>query len=179
MRNVITPESTAGRYANTLLRPEQISAAKMKLFNLSLTLLNEQKPMPQLEWNEVDFLKCFEVEPEVEDYETSHAYTLDRAALRLIVVVWQHENVVQLSLSLKDSSETITEMVCFVRGGVRHVNDKRGEYLWFSNCIIGPDRFWYQTTGNLFNAKVHSHGVDIHLHVSPNIQILLRPIHEF
>ena len=37
--------------------------------------------MPQLEWNELDFLDCFAVDPAVEDYAVSHSYELEREGL--------------------------------------------------------------------------------------------------
>jgi hypothetical protein len=43
--------------------------------------------MPQLNWNELDFLDCFEVEPSVGDYAVSHNYELQRDGLRLLFMV--------------------------------------------------------------------------------------------
>ena len=40
--------------------------------------------MPQLRWNDIDFLDFFAVEPTVEDFGVSYNYELERDGLRLL-----------------------------------------------------------------------------------------------
>ncbi len=128
--------------------------------------------MPQLEWDETDFLECFEVEPEAADHDVSHTYDMNANGLRLLVTVWQYESVVQVSLYRREHEDAaITTLACFVRGNARYVNDKRGMYIELANCVIGPSRFWYQETGDLFDQESFAHGVDVHLGIKPDLRV--------
>lgn len=125
--------------------------------------------MPQLDWDETDFMECLEVIPTVEDYEVKHVYEVNKDGLSLLVCVWQLESVVGLSLRQHDGDELLTEFALFVRGAVRYVNDKRGEYLEFSDVVVAPNRFSF--SGSAFDKTRLSHGLVIHLQAKPHIQI--------
>ncbi len=75
--------------------------------------------MPQLDWNELDFLDCFAVEPTVEDDAVSHDYEVERAGLRLLFTVWQLESVIQASLFRGESDDALFTFAAYVRGEVR------------------------------------------------------------
>src|SRR4026209_2059166 len=111
--------------------------------------------MPQLAWNELGFLECFEVEPSVLDEIVSHSYDVERNGLRLLVPVCQLESVTQATL-FRDGSETgLFSCAAFVRGAARYINDQRGRYLELSDCVVAPNRFWYTEAGDLFDRVRH------------------------
>ena len=55
--------------------------------------------MPQLDWDETDFLRCLEVAPVAEEPGTQHEYTVAKGGLVLRVNVWQYESVIALSVA--------------------------------------------------------------------------------
>ncbi len=127
--------------------------------------------MPQLKWNEVDFLEFFSAEPTVEEYATSFNYVIERDGLRLMCTVWPHESVIQVALSRVKSDDVLTTWAAYVRGVSRCVNDQRGRYLEFEDCIIAPDRFWYIDSGDVFNRDRFPHSVTITVAVDPDIRV--------
>ena len=127
--------------------------------------------MPRLEWNENDFLDCFAVEPNLDDYETSVNYEVARDGLRLLFTVWKHESVIQASLFRTDSETALYSWSAYVRGMSRFVDDQRGRYLAFEDCIIAPDRFWYITTGDVFNRERFPFSVTVTVAVDPDIHV--------
>ena len=127
--------------------------------------------MPQLEWNEIDFLECFAVEATAEDYATSFHYEVERDGLRLLFTVWQHESVIQASLFRTDSEIALYTWAAYVRGVARFVDDQRGRYLEFEDCIIAPDRFWYIKSGDVFNRDRFPHSVTVTVAVDPDIRV--------
>ena len=54
--------------------------------------------MPQLEWDEADVVGFLEVIPEVEEYEVSHVFLVERDGVSLKLEIWQLESVAQLTL---------------------------------------------------------------------------------
>ena len=128
--------------------------------------------MPQLKWDELSFLEYLEIEPVVEDYETSHCYEIVNDGLRLQVKVWQFESVVGLCLSRENNQEPIIDFVCFVRGEIRCLSDKRGEFIEFNDCILAPNRFWYQSVGDIFDQERFPAGQTVKLQVKPDISIV-------
>jgi len=127
--------------------------------------------MPELKWNKTDFMECLEVIPQVEDYEVEHFYEVKKNGLVLTVTVWQHESVVFVSLRQQENPAPLVEFALFVREAARYVNDKRGEYLEFQNCIAAPSRFSYQEMGDMFDTAKFKHGLTIELAIKPHIQL--------
>ena len=129
--------------------------------------------MPQLQWNEVDFLDFFAVEPAVEDYALSHEYELERDGLRLLFTVWEHESAIQASVFRQQQQHALFTFAAYVRGETRCINDERGRYIEFENCIIAPDRFWYNEAGDVFDRQRFPFSVTVRLAVDPDIRIAL------
>jgi hypothetical protein len=127
--------------------------------------------MPQLKWNEVDFLECFAVAPIAEEYANSFNYEVTRDGLRLLFTVWQHESVIQASLFRTDSEVPLYTCAAYVRSVARFVDDQRGRYLEFEDCIIAPDRFWYIQSGDVFNQERFPHSVTVTVAVDPDIRV--------
>jgi hypothetical protein len=127
--------------------------------------------MPQFEWNDVDFLDFFAVEPTVEDYDVSHNYEIERNGLRLLLTVWQHESVIQASVFRDDADAALFTFAAYVRTATRFVNDKRGRYLEIADCIIAPNRFWYIESGDPFDRKRFPIAVTVTVAIDPDIRI--------
>ena len=130
--------------------------------------------MPELQWDELGFLECLEVEPKIEDeyeYEMRHIYKVEKDGLILTVIVRQMESIVWLSLQQKNSDSQLIEFAVLVRGKVRYINDKRGEYLEFNCCRIDPSRFSYRYIEKSEHAKPNW---TIELSIKPHIQIRYR-----
>ena len=60
--------------------------------------------MPQLEWDETDFIRCLEVIPETDDNSAEYIYKIEQDALVLTVAVWQYESVVSVSLRQQETN---------------------------------------------------------------------------
>ena len=99
--------------------------------------------MPELNWNEADFMECLEVVPEVGDYKVKHIYEVTKDGLVLVVIVRQFESVIQLSLRQREVDTLLTKFSLFMRESTRYIKAKRSEYLEFQNCIVLPSRFSY------------------------------------
>jgi hypothetical protein len=97
--------------------------------------------MPQLTWDEADFLACLDVEPTIDEYEAGYHYSVVKDGLRLELAVFQFSSDICISV-YRDSVErpiisfTITEC-----NGTRFVKDKRGEFLEFAPSQVFGDRF--------------------------------------
>ncbi len=132
--------------------------------------------MPELEWNEQDFIECLAVIPEVEDeYKVSHSYRVCRSGLCLSLIVRQIESMVQVSLSREGAEEPVMDFALAVRGPVRYRNEKWGEYLEFHDCLLVADRFSYLSTGDLFDRIQFPHGQILTIAVAPEIRIRINP----
>jgi|SRR5579884_112708 len=127
--------------------------------------------MPELQWDERDFLECLETVPDGKEYGVSYSYDLTRAGHRLLVTVWPFESIVQLTLWSEKMETPLIEFSLFVRGAVRHVNYRRGEYLEFQDSIVAPDRFWHMKAGDMFNQDRFACGVTLQLSIKPSIRL--------
>jgi hypothetical protein len=127
--------------------------------------------MPQLAWNETEFLDFFSVEPTVEEYAVSHSYEIERNGLRLLFTVWQLESVIQASLFRDNVDEPLFAFAAYVRGEARFINDKRGRFLAFEDTVIAPNRFWYFQSGDLFDRKRFPISLTVTMTIDPDIRI--------
>lgn len=127
--------------------------------------------MPQLRWNDTDFLNFFAVEPTVEDYGISHNYEVERDGIRLLFTLWQHESVIQASMFRGQSDNALFTFAAYVRGEARFINDVRGRYIDFEDCIIAPSRFWYIQAGNPFDQQRFPISVTIRLACDADVRI--------
>jgi hypothetical protein len=126
--------------------------------------------LPQLDWDETDFMICLEAVPEVKEYGVQHLYRVEKHGIALVVIVRQLESLVWLSLRQVDSVAPLIEFDLYVRGGVKYVNDKRGEYLELSDCLLTPTRctsFWSEGE---FEKRLGT-GHHVRLTVKPGVQI--------
>ena len=127
--------------------------------------------MPQLAWNDVDFLDFFAVEPIVEDGAISFNYEIQRNGLRLLFTVWQYESVIQASVFRGDADVALFTFAAYVRDEARFINDKRGRLLEIADCIIAPNRFWYIESGDPFDRERFPIAVTVTVAIDPDIRI--------
>jgi hypothetical protein len=66
--------------------------------------------MPQLIWDESDFISYLEVLPEVEEYEIAHHFTVKKDGLRLGLSVYQLDSDVYITL-FRDGIERALERI--------------------------------------------------------------------
>ena len=127
--------------------------------------------MPDFQWDQLDFLECLEVAPEVKEFSTSYTYDIHKGGFRLLLTVWPLESVVALTLWPEQTDAPLFDFALFVRGKVRHINDKRGEYLEFPDSIFAPNRFWYMEAGDLFSHERFAIGVTLELRIKPSLSL--------
>ncbi len=109
--------------------------------------------MPQLNWNEYEFIECLEVLPAVE-YSVQHRFVVQRGGIELVVTVWQLESIVQLSLREADQQLPLIEFVLVVRDrvGISKVRMRRSAWSsWrcFSRRSEAPIPTTRVTTGTI------------------------------
>lgn len=126
--------------------------------------------MSQLKWDKTDFLLCLGVLPEVEDYETSFRYTVERAGLMLSIVAIPYEGIVELQLQRTGSKVNLLSLSLLVGGVVEYKCEKWGKYLQLPACQIVTNRFYYlQERGTEFSGQ--STLLDLEIGVDPDIRI--------
>lgn len=123
-------------------------------------------------WDEIDFITVLEVLPEIEEYEVSHLFKVERDGLFLEVCVWQLEKVLRLDLYRKGIETPIIGCAFYVRGDARRVHEKSQEYLEIRNCLPVPSRFSYRDFDkDLHNPKAIQYGLTLRVYVNPHIRI--------
>lgn len=121
--------------------------------------------MPELVWNQTDFLEYLEVEPSIGEYEEEYQYKVSQPPLRLELSVYQYAGDVYISVFCTPNERAIVDVVLRQCPGARVVNDKRGNFIEFAaaNC----------STGRYDGESVIPYGV--RLFVRPRIRVELFP----
>ena len=127
--------------------------------------------MPNLKWDETDFLVCLETIPEIEEYEVSHSYKVTKSGITLSLKVWQHESIVEIALINNNDGNEITSFAIFINGTIQLKTIKEAEYLTFSDSIVIPSRFSYLDLGGIDNLETGQIGYDVYISIKPTIQV--------
>jgi hypothetical protein len=124
--------------------------------------------MPELRWNETDFLACLAVEPTIDEYETGYHYTVIKHGLRLELSVFPFSSDICITVHREDVERPVIDFTITNCSGTRYVNDSRGEFLEFAPS---------QVFGNRFD-KDFVIPVGVRLSVKPSIciEVFVRPI---
>lgn len=85
-----------------------------------------------LVWNQYEFVECLGVLPDVEEYETSHSFIVEKDGLRLSLTVFQYAGDVYIDLYREGVGPSVFSMRLLGCEGARYMNDKSGEYLEFA-----------------------------------------------
>ncbi len=97
--------------------------------------------MPQLIWDETEFLDCLEVEPTIDEYETGHHYTVAKDGLRLELSVFQLSSDICITVYREGIERPIVNFTITECSGTRYVNDTRGDFLEFAPSQVFGNRF--------------------------------------
>ena len=97
--------------------------------------------MPQLKWDETDFLACLEVPPRIDEYETGHHYSVCKDGLRLELSVFQFDSDMCITVYRDGVERPVIDFKIRDCSGTRYVNDSRGEFLEFAPSQVFGDRF--------------------------------------
>ena len=89
-----------------------------------------------LQWDELDFMECLEVEPQIDKYGFGYIYQVSKDGLELSVDMQPLESYVWIEIRHQENKKPIIEVCLYVTGKVRYINDKRGEYLEFAGCLM-------------------------------------------
>ncbi|AII52621.1 hypothetical protein [Hymenobacter sp. APR13] len=89
----------------------------------------------ELQWEELDLLQGLETVP-VENEHGGVECCVDQHDLRLLLTLWPHSGVVDLTLVARQSQHILLDFTVAVRGRIRFNNDKRGQYLEFADCVL-------------------------------------------
>lgn len=128
--------------------------------------------MPQLKWDETEFIECLEILPVVEDYSVSHVFEIKKDGLILQLTVRQYESVVQLAVFREQVEVAVIQMALFVRGEVRYIKELKSEFLEFRHCIPVTSSFSdLDFPENPFNQKEYPYDLTVWLFVKPHIMI--------
>jgi hypothetical protein len=126
--------------------------------------------MPELDWDETDFIACLEVLPVIDEWEENPYFKVRRNGIVLNLLVRQYESTVVLSLTPEGQENALISFSLVVRGGVSYVKDKRGEYLKFSNCVVVRNGFLFQLP-DVYNRDVMPEHSTLLLSIKPQIAI--------
>jgi hypothetical protein len=93
--------------------------------------------MPKFVWNEIDFIECLSVIPDVEDDAIAHHFVVSRNGLRLALSVYQYEAAVWISLYREESDQPLFRIVLEDSPGARLVRNRTGQdYIEFGASQI-------------------------------------------
>lgn len=128
--------------------------------------------MPQLEWNETEFIECLEILPTVDDYASNYVFEVKKHGLILQLTVWQYESVVQLAVFQEQVEAAIIQMTLFVQSEVRYIKKLKSEFLEFRRCIPAASSYSYlDFPKNPANQKEYPYDLNVWLFVKPHIRI--------
>jgi hypothetical protein len=127
--------------------------------------------MPELKWNQYDFIECLGVLPEVEEYETNHFFKLEKDGLILEMTIWQYESLIAVSLIQKEAEKPFLTFFFVVRDEIKFRNDKESSYLEFIDSVIVPLRFYHLSQGDVFNKANYPTDISIELWTYPQLEI--------
>ena len=97
--------------------------------------------MPQLKWDETDFLACLEVEPTVDEYEHGYHYSVAKDGMQLALSVFPHASDICITVCRDRVEQPIINFTITGCSGTQYVNDSRGEFLEFAPSQVFGDRF--------------------------------------
>ena len=138
----------------------------------SLGRFTTRTHMPQLKWDETEFIECLEVVPEVAEHQTQHIFTVSRHGLTLTITIWQLESMVTLALRRDGQTLLLTQFTLAIRGDVSLQRHKSGDYLEFCDCVVCPGRFSYiHGPGDPSDTARFGHSLVVQVAVAPEIQI--------
>ena len=92
-----------------------------------------------LVWNQYEFIECLGVLPEVDKYESSHVFRVEKDGLSLLLTVFDYAGDVYVNLFREGVETPVFSMRLLDCKGARYVRDKRGDFIEFApaNSFFG------------------------------------------
>lgn len=122
--------------------------------------------MPELKWNEYDFIECLGVLSKFDEEWVEYSFEYKRDDLILEIFIKTYESLVQIYLSQESNENPFLIFSFVVRGGVRYVNEKNSAFLEFSDCIIAN---YYDS--EFFDKNKFSTYSTFEIHTFPKFQL--------
>jgi hypothetical protein len=97
--------------------------------------------MPELVWNETDFLVCLEVEPTIDEFECGYHYCVKKDGLRLELSVYQFSSDICITVYSEGVGRAIISFQITNCSGTKYIHDERGEWLEFAPSQVFGNRF--------------------------------------
>lgn len=130
--------------------------------------------MPELNWNEYDFIECLGVIPETDDYFCSHEFTVEKDNLILEITVYQNESFVAISLTQRDANKPFINLCFIVREKIEFKNKKGFSVLKFIDIVFVESRFWMERQEkrrNYFDKEITIVGNILEVSMYPKFEI--------
>jgi hypothetical protein len=97
--------------------------------------------MPELIWDETEFITCLEVLPTVEEYGTQYAYVVEKDGLKLELSIYPLCGDVYITLYRDGIEHPIIDFRLLNCSATKYVQDMRGEFLEFAPAQVFGDRY--------------------------------------
>ena len=127
----------------------------------------------RLQWEELDFLECLGVVPEVDEEDYGYSYEVTRGKITLHLIVWDWRNTVSLSLRQEGSPQPLIRFLLLVQGQARRRQEKWGEYLEFLDCVCAPEDGSCRVFSEeeIFDRRQFDRAMNVVVYVQPDICI--------
>jgi hypothetical protein len=126
--------------------------------------------MPELRWDETEFIECLEVLPEWGENYVKALFEVERDGLALKVSVRPLDSTIDLILHRCGSEVPLVEFKLFVHGQTELRKEKSGEYLWIRDADLVPRQWTNYEYYKEYGASIRTHTVV--LRVNPDIRII-------
>lgn len=103
--------------------------------------------MPELKWNEYNFVECLGVLPETDEFFCSWHFTVIKDDLKLDLSLWQNESCIAVSISKVKSKTPFITFYFIVRDEVKLKKEKDVLALIFNDIVFVESRFWIERVG--------------------------------
>lgn len=104
--------------------------------------------MSGLPFDELDFLEFFGALPEIDQEWNRFTYLTTKNGLILDFTICAWRRSVTLSLGRFDSPKPLVSFTVLVRGMVRRRQEKWGEYLEFTDCVLSDESAYLPPAGD-------------------------------
>jgi hypothetical protein len=126
--------------------------------------------MPELDWDETDFIACLEVLPVLDEYEEYPYFEVRKNGMILGLSVRHYKGIVVMSLTPEGQESPLISFSLVVRGKVRYIKDKRGEHLEFNDCVVVRNSFLFELP-DVYNRDVMPGYLTLELRIKPQIAL--------
>jgi|ERR1035437_707348 hypothetical protein len=123
--------------------------------------------MRDLKWRELDVVECLGVLPAFDEDDVVHKFRVERDGLLLELDICAYDSSIEIRLFRSGCDVPLFDTSFFVRGEIRHINEKDLSWLEFSDCLIAPIIFDEDSLG-LQSPKCY---VSFQIQMLPNFRL--------